>query len=223
MKVGAVRANALFLTMATVAVTGVAASAASPLAGIPVGQSVNYRLSSTTTKPDSSPETSNHSITIRRLAPTAFGISVDGAPAGQIAIDASGNPIVPPSLKKVLAPFGQVALLMRGAPQPLAAGANWSAALPVPIKDETDDVPLSVSVTQLAPTGATVVANGQNTTSVQAVVRDKPTEVTVSSTMIFNAAHVLTSASSNVSIVIHAGRVRTKHAGNTWSLSLAGP
>jgi hypothetical protein len=206
--------------VAALAVTAQAALAASPLAAIPVGQSANYHLTSTTNSPDKGAQSSSHYILIKRTAMTSFAVAVDGAPAGVIEVSPDGGAVVPPQLTSAMAPFGQVTLLMKGAPEPLAAGSNWVAALPVPLDGDTDNVATMMAVQQFGPGGATIAATGHESTTVKPMLRTKPTDITISASMNYNAARMLTYASSNVAIVIHTGKLRSKHAGSTWTLSL---
>ena len=151
------------------------ASAASPLAALPVGKSANYHLTTQNVKPpiDGGASSTDNYIRFTRTAVAAFSVQVDGAPAGQITLNADGTPNVSPALKKALAPFGEIALLMRGAPQPLAPNASWAANVDVPLAGDTDNVATTVAVAQLGASGASIVANGQNFTEVKPVLREK--------------------------------------------------
>jgi len=199
--------------------------AASPLAAIPVGSAVNYHVTTQTNKPpvEGGQQSTDNYVRIARTSVTAFNVQVDGAPAGQITVNSDGSLHVPSSLKNVLAPFGEMALLMHGAPQPLAPTSSWAADVPIPLAGSTDHVAATVAVTQLSQVGAEVVANGQNATTVRPVLREHPADINFNTAMTFNQAREVTYANSNVSVVVHEGAFRTKHSGMTWTVSLAGP
>lgn len=200
------------------------ASAASPLAAMPVGQSVNYHVTTQSDKPPvagGATSTDNY-VRIARASAATFNVQVDGAPAGQITVNPDGSLDIPPSLKKVLAPFGEAGLLMRGAPQPLAPNGSWAANVPVPLGDATDNVTATVSVAQLGANGATITANGQNATEVKPGLRAHPADVDYSATLHFNAAHMLTGANRTISVSVKKGALRSKNSSNSWTLTLAG-
>jgi hypothetical protein len=201
----------------------VPAVAASSLAAIPVGLSVNYHITTQTSKPpaEGGQQSSDTYVRLTRASANAFNVQVDGASAGQILLNGNGSLNVPPSLKKVFAPFGEAALLMQGAPRPLAPNSSWAANVPIPLSGSTDYVAATVSVTQASPTGATVVANGQNSTTVKPLIRQHPADVNFNAAMTYNNAGMLTYANSNVSVSIRAGAFRTKHVSSSWTLSLA--
>jgi len=198
--------------------------AASALAAMPVGQSVNYHITTHSDKPPvagGATSTDNY-VRIARASATTFNVQVDGAPAGQIMLNPDGSLNVPASLKKVMAPFGEAGLLMRGAPAPLAPASSWAATVPVPLGDATDNVTATVGVSQYGANGATIVANGQNATEVKPGLREHPADVDYSATLHFNAAHVLTSANRTISVAVKKGAFRTKNSSNSWTLALAG-
>jgi hypothetical protein len=200
------------------------AAAASSLAAIPVGLSVNYHITTQTIKPpaEGGQQSSDNYLRLTRVSPTAFNVQVDGAPSGQILLNGNGSLNIPPALKKVFAPFGEAALLMRGALRPLAPNSSWAANVPIPLSGSTDYVTATVNVTQSSPTGTAVVANGQNSTTVKPLIRQHPADVNFNAAMTYNNAGMLTYANSNVSVSIKAGRFRTKHVSSSWTLSLAG-
>jgi hypothetical protein len=202
----------------------VPAAAASALAAIPVSLSVTYHITTQTSKPpaEGGQQSTDTYLRITRVSATAFNVQVNGAPAGQIVLNSNGTLNVPPTLNKVFTPFGEAAMLMRGAPRPLAPNSSWAANVPVPLSGSTDHVAATVSVTQASPTGATVVANGQNSTTVKPLIRQHPADVNFNAAMTYNNAGMLTYANSNVSVSIRAGAFRTKHVSSSWTLSLAG-
>ncbi len=196
----------------------VPALAAPPMATLPVGTAVTYHMTSQSTT-QSGPQSASHSVRFQKASPTSFTVTLDGVPAGTITM-ANGSVNVPPNLKDALKPFGQISLFLRGAPQPLAPGASWSVNLPVPLEDGTDNVPVTMSVTSLSAAGATIAGTGSNSTSVQPHVREFPTDVSVRTSMTFNASRSLTSATSTVTVVVHTGRRgRTKQLGSSWTIS----
>ncbi len=199
------------------------ARAASPLAAIAIGTSVAYHLTVESNSPESGPQSASHFVSFKRISANALQLSVDGAAGGTVTFMSDGTVQYPPALKQLLAPFGAIGLFMRGAPQPLSPGASWAANFPVPIKDQTDNVPLVVSVTQIGPGGATIVANGTNSTTAQPAVRKFPATVSVKATLSFTAAHMLSSANSTVSITVQTGHfgVREKHFGSSWTIARA--
>ncbi len=216
-------ASALLLAIALG--SALPAAADSPLAMLPVGKSASYHIVTQTDAPVLSGDSgsSNSYVRIIRTSVTAFGVQINGAPAGQITLNADGTSNVPPQLKHVLAPFAQVTLLMSGAPQPLAPGGSWAANVPIPLGDSTDIVPATISVSQLSSAGATILASGQNSTAVKGGLRSKPTTVSLMTTMQYNASKILTSANSKVVISVKAGALRTKDVTSTWSLTFSGP
>ena len=96
-------------------VTARAVDAASPLVTIPVGQSVNYHITSHADMGIAAEQHDNY-VAIYRASPTVFNVKVDGAPAGSMGIDTNGNLIVPAQLTKIMGPFQQMAAIMRSAP-----------------------------------------------------------------------------------------------------------
>ena len=204
---------------------GTPAAAASPLAAMPIGKSITYHVTAEADKPPAQGGNSSTDayVQVKRTNASAFAVSLNGAPSGQITLNADGSLNVPSQLKKPLAPFGEVAMLMRSAPKPLAQGANWSASLPVPLSGQTDTIAVAVGVTQFGKNGATVVANGQNETEVRPALRAHPTDVAFTATMRFGAAHLLTYATSNLSVSVKLGAFRSKHLSDDWTLSLVGP
>ncbi len=219
----ALRALAPAALLSTVALPPGAASAASPLAAMPVGVAVTYHITTVANKPPAQggATSSDSYVQIKRTSQTAFAITVDGAPKGDITLN-GGSLFVPPPLKKPLAPFGEVALLMKSAPKPLAANSAWAANLSIPIAGQTDNVAVTVSVSQFGKNGVTVVANGQNATDVRPALRSHQADAAYTATMRFNSGRVLTYATSNVNVSVQMGRLRSQHATENWTLSLAG-
>jgi hypothetical protein len=201
------------------------ATAASALANMPIGTGATYHVTTQTNKPalGGGSSSTNNVVHFKRVAMTAINVSVNGEQAGQITLDASGNPLVPAALKTIMAPFGLVGILMRGAPQPLAPNSSWSANVPIPLDGNTVNIPAVVGVSNYSANGGSVAANGHSSTSVRPMFRQKPTDIAFTAMMHFNAAHVLSSASSNVAMTINAGRLRTQHAGSSFTLTLTGP
>jgi hypothetical protein len=211
-----------FLAFASVLLTSaVAARAASPLAAIPIGSSAKFHLTSQSNTPDSGPQSASHYLNFKHTSQATLQVTVDGAPAGTITLEPDGSIQYPTNLKPLLAPFGEIGLFMRGAPQPLSPHASWSANLPVPVQDETDNVPVTVTVQQIGMGGATIAANGSSNTDVQPGVRKFPTNVNVNGTISFTAARTLSSANSTVAITVKMGRfgARDKHFGNSWTIT----
>ena len=219
MHVIAARLTAAFVSAGLVLAAASAASAASPLAGIPVGKSVTYHITSQTAKPpaEGGQSSTNNYVRIVRNSPGAFAVQVDGAPAGEITANPDGSFNIPPGVKKVLAPFGEIAILTRSAPQPLAPNSAWAATVPVPIGDDTDNLTTTVAVSSFTSNGATIVASGQNNTSVQPLIRSKPADVNYNATMTYDQNHVLVGANRNISITIKDGAFRTKHITTSWT------
>jgi hypothetical protein len=201
-----------------------AAAAASPLSAIAVGTSATYHLSTRSVKPAAGGGTTSTENDVRftRAAVTTFNVTVDGLQAGQVTIGPSGNPNVPDSLKTIMAPFGLIGLLTRSAPQPIAPNSSWAATVPIPLNGQTSDVAAVVSVLHYSPSGATIVANGQNAASVKKFVRQKPADINFNASMTYDATHMLTGASSNVAVAIRAGALRTQNVSSSWTLTLKG-
>jgi hypothetical protein len=195
------------------------ASAGSALAAIPVGRTMTYHLTSqSVTK--SGPQSASHYIKFTHSAPTSFSVSVDGAPGQTISIGANGTVNAPPQLKDVLKPFAQIGLLLRGAPQPLSPNATWSVNLPVPIDDDTVNVPMVMRSLQASHTHATIAGSGSGSTKIQPGVRQFPTNVNATTNIALGADFTIASASSNVTIVVHVGRLgREKQYSSSWTIA----
>lgn len=200
-------------------VTARAVDAASPLVTIPVGQSVNYHITSHADMGIAAEQHDNY-VAIYRASPTVFNVKVDGAPAGSMGIDTNGNLIVPAQLTKIMGPFQQMAAIMRSAPQPLDPTSSWVADMPVLIQGVVDNVPLVVSVTQLGP-GVTIQASGQDSSAIQQLLRSFDGNVSVRSTIVLGPARIVRSATSSVDIAEHV-RLRTKHSGAAWTVTAVG-
>ena len=197
------------------------ASAGSALAAIPVGRTMTYHVTSQSVT-QSGPQSGSHYIKFTHTTPTSFSVSVDGAPGQTIAMGANGSLNVPPQLKTVLAPFAQIGLLLRGAPQPLSANATWSVNLPVPIGDDTVNVPMIMRALQAAHTHATIAGSGSGSTKIQPGVRQFPTNVNATTNVSLGADFTIASASSNVTIVVHVGRLgREKQYSSSWTIAPA--
>lgn len=211
----------LLALVALVAIAAVPASAASPLSAMPVGTSVKYQVATQSSSPDGGQQSSSHVVAFTRTAPAAIAVSIDGAPQGTITLSAGGSPSIPPNLKTALAPFGEIAAYMKGAPQPLAPNASWAANLPVPVNGQTDNVPVVLTVTQMGPGGATVSGSGGNSTEVQPHLRDFPATVSVNATIRFTAAKTIASATRTVTIDVKMGRRdrRSKSFGSSWTMT----
>jgi hypothetical protein len=199
------------------------ASAASLFGDLPVGKALTYHITAQSSKPaaDGGSSSTDTYVQFTRDTPSSFAVRVNGAPAGELGVSPEGNPVIPQQLKKPLAPFEEIGLLLRGAPNPLAQNAGWATNVPVPLDDTTDQVTAAVTVTQFGPAGVTIVAGGQNSADVQRGLRDHPADVNFNAALHFNPNHVLAYANSNLSVVMHLGAFRTKHVSNSWTLSLA--
>jgi hypothetical protein len=206
---------------ASIFVAALPALAASPLAALPIGSSVGYHIASQSNSPDSGPQSATHNVSFMRTTPTSTQVTIDGSTAGSITIGTDGGATIPDNLKKPLAPFGEMALYMRGAPKPPSQGAGWAATLPVPIKGHTVNVPITLTVTQLGANGATIAGSGSASTDVQPLLRDFPATVSVSATMHFTAQRTLSSATSTVTIDVKVGRFRDrqKSFGSSWTVT----
>jgi hypothetical protein len=212
------------LSLVAVAVVAVAtpALAANPLAALPIGKAVTYHITTDSVKPaaQGGETTSSTYLSITRATPATFNVTVNGAPAGQLTANPDGTMDVPDQLKKPLAPFGEMGLLMKGAPQPLAPNSSWAATVPIPLGDTTDNVTANVAVTEFGESGATMIATGQNATDVRPLVREKQANVTYSAMMHYNTMRVLTSARSSASVAVKAGMLRKKNFTSTWTMTL---
>jgi hypothetical protein len=199
------------------------AQAASALEAMPVGLTVNYHITTQTNKPpvEGGQHSTDNYLRIARTSATTFNVQLNGAPAGQLTVGGNGSLNVPPQLRSVFAPFREIALLMGGAPQPLAPNSSWAANVPIPMGSSSDNVATVMNVSQFSPSGANVVANGQNSTTVRPMIRQHPADVNFNASMSFNNARMLTFANSNISVAVRAGRFRTKHSSSSWTISLA--
>ncbi len=214
--------KAVSLIIAILAIAALAApvQAASPLAALTIGSSINYHVTTESNTPENGTQSASHNVAFMRTSPSTIQVSLDGAPAGNITLSGDGNVSVPPNLKNALTPFGEIALYMRGAPRPLSLNASWAATLPVPVKDQTDEVPLVFAVTQLGAGGATITGNGSNAAEVQRLVRSMPANISVTTTMHFSPVRTLSSATRTVSITVKAGRFGPeKHYGSSWTIA----
>jgi hypothetical protein len=197
------------------------ASAGSALAAIPVGRTMTYHVTSQSVT-QSGPQSASHYIKFTHSTPTSFSVSVDGAPVQTISIGANGTLNVPPQLKDVLKPFAQIGLLLRSAPQPLSANATWSVNLPVPIDNDTVNVSMVMRSLQTSHTHATIAGSGSGSTKIQPGVRQFPTNVNATTNIGLGADFTIASASSNVTIVVHVGRLgREKQYGSSWTIAPA--
>jgi hypothetical protein len=218
----AVVTTAIFLA----GISGIAPAAAVPaLAALPIGKSATFHLTTQSDKPPAGGGASSTSNTIHfvRASATAFNVSVDGLQAGQIVLDQNGAPIVPSSLKKLLAPFSLVALLMSDAPHPAMQNSSWDVNVPIPLDGKTNNLPAIANLVSFSANGGTVTASGQTATDVRPMLREKPTTIAFNATLNFNGAMMLSSANSTVDVAINAGRLRTQHARSSWTLTLTGP
>jgi hypothetical protein len=194
------------------------ASAGSALSSIPIGRTTTYHVT-TQAVTESGPQSTSHYVKFTHTAPTSFSVSVDGAPGQTISIGPGGLS-APPQLKNALKPFAEIGLLLRGAPQPASVNASWTANLPVPVEGNTDNVPVTMTVTQASHTHATIVGSGGNSTDVRPGVRQFPTDVSVTSNIGLGPNFTIASATSNVSIVVHVGRLgRDKKFSSSWTIS----
>jgi hypothetical protein len=197
------------------------ASAGSALAAIPVGRTMTYHVTSQSVT-QSGPQSASHYIKFTHSTATSFSVSVDGAPGQTIAMGANGTLDVPPQLKTVLKPFAQIGLLLKSAPQPLSANATWSVNLPVPIDNDTVNVPMVMRALQATHTHATIAGSGTGSTKIRPGVRQFPTDVTATTNVGLGADFTIASASSNVTIVVHVGRLgRDKQYSSSWTIAPA--
>ncbi|MEO7201668.1 MAG: hypothetical protein ABI431_03145 [Candidatus Tumulicola sp.] len=195
------------------------ASAGSALAAIPVGRTMTYHLTSQSVT-QSGPQSASHYIKFTHSAPTSFSVSVDGAPGQTISVGANGTLNAPPQLKDVLKPFAQIGLLLRGAPKPFSANATWPVNLPVPIDNDTVNVPMVMRALQASHTHATIAGSGSGSTKIQPGVRQFPTNVNATTNIGLGADFTIASASSNVTIVVHVGRLgREKQYSSSWTIA----
>ena len=208
------------LTIAAIVLFASPAGAVGPLAAIPVGSTVTYRVTSESDAPETGSQSATHYVQFDRVAVTQMNVAIDGAPSGAITINSDGTPAISQQLMKPLKPFFELGLLMRGAPEPLADGAAWSTNLAIPIKDQTDNVPVVMSIVQEGSAGTSIVGRGSNDTSVQPGLRDFPATVTVTSNILLNAGQTLASATTSVSVAVRVGKIRdkTKNFGSSWTI-----
>jgi hypothetical protein len=203
--------------------TFTAAAQADPLAALPVGASVKFHLTSQTTD-QSGTQNASHYVSFTRMSPGTIGVTLDGAPGGKIVLQ-GGNATLPPQSQDALKPFGLIATLLRGLPKPPANGASWSANVAIPVGDQTDNLPVVMTVTQLSPQRVTIVGTGNNATGVQHGARSLPADVGLNATIALNANGTLSSASGSTTIGIHAGRGgrRDKQFGSSWTITRVNP
>jgi hypothetical protein len=208
------------IAVAFVAIGALPAKAASAMAAIPVGTAVTYKVTSSTTNKDGT-QNSSHYLRLKRATLTSVRVSVDGAPAGSITLGPDGTPQIPADLQTVFQPFGLVAMLMKGAPQPLSEGASWVSMLSLPVKGQTANIPVTMKVSYLGGNGATVQGNGNATMDVQARNRSIPANLDLTANVTFSAAHAIASATISLSASPDNRRMQRRQgdAESTWTIA----
>ena len=190
--------------------------AQSPNIALPVGQSATFRITSQTN------DSQNQDVVgFTRINPTTFNVSVNGAAPVPVELNPGGNIAVPQAASRALAPFKQIAVIMRGAPQPLERGSSWLADMPIPVRDQTDTVPLVVTVASFGPGGMTVHAQGQDATFSRKRLRETREAINVSYVITFGPGKTVTYAEGNIGVDA-SRRFISKEFGSTWTLTRTG-
>lgn len=214
------------LTASIFVVAAIAATmpvrAASPLAAIPVGSSATYKITMQTMGAKKRPKSTAHNVVFTRTSASAIDVRVDRKKTGTITVGSNGSLTVPSELQTALGPFNMIEALMRAAPTPVAADNTWTAVTAVPVGDQTDNVSVTLKVTQLSEGSLTVTGAGNNTMDVTAGAGTQTANVTVNATMSYGANHELTSASGSATATIPGKKKKGGgQFGTSWTITPA--
>lgn len=214
--------TALIFAIAAIGAT-VPVRAGSPLAAIPVGSSAKYKVTTHTMGAKKKPKSSVHNVVFTRMSQNAIDVRVDRKKSGTITVGSSGTVTVPSELQTALGPFTMIEALMHSAPSPVAADNTWTAVTPVPVGDQTDNVSVTLKVTQLTEGALTVTGAGNNTMDVAAGPAGTQTaNVTVNATMSYGANHELTSASGSAMATVPGKKKQGGgQFGTSWTITRA--
>lgn len=198
------------------------ARAASPLAAIPVGSSAKYKVTTQTMGAKKRPKSAVHNVVFTRTSQSAIDVQVDRKKSGTITVGSNGTATVPSQLQTALAPFSMIETLMHAAPSPVAADNTWTAVTAVPVGDETDNVSVTLKVTQLSEGTLTVTGAGNNTMDVAVGSGMATANVTVNATMSYGANHELTSASGSATATVPGKKKKGGgQFGTSWTITSA--
>jgi hypothetical protein len=211
--------TASIFVVAAIAAT-VPVRAASPLAAIPVGSSASYKLTTQTMGAKKRPKSAVHNVVFTRTSQTAIGVKVDRKKSGTITVGTDGTLTVPSDLQTALGPFNMIESLMHSAPSPVAADNTWTAVTAVPVGDQTDNVSVTLKVTQLSEGTLTVTGSGNNTMDVTVGTGTQTANVTVNATMSYGSNHELTSASGSATATVPGKKKQGGgQFGTSWTIT----
>jgi hypothetical protein len=197
--------------------TAFAQAAPGPFAALSMGQRVTYK---SITSSQNGAEQAAHTIELTRTGAASINVSLDGAAAVVTTANTDGSISTTPAVQSAIAPLLQLAAVMRGSPARLSSGATWTATLPVPIKDTTVRIPLTVTVLHADETSATIAANGTTQTTIHHGIRSIPATVTARYSFVRNGHGVVTNG--NGALVVTVERAfRDEAVNNSWSLAIA--
>jgi len=210
----------IFVTAAIAATAPV--QAASALAAIPVGSSATYKVTTQTMGAKKKPKSAVHNVVFTRTSQNAIDVRVDRKKSGTITVGSNGTLTVPSELQTALGPFNMIEALMRSAPSPVAADNTWTAVTAVPVGDQTDNVSVTLKVTQLSEGTLTVTGAGNNTMDVTVGSGTQTANVTVNATMSYGANHELTSASGSATATVPGKKKKGGgQFGTSWTITPA--
>lgn len=212
------------LTMSALVVAVVAAAgptkAASPLTAVPVGSTAKYKVTIQTSGAKKRPKSTTHNVIFDRTSATSIQVRFDAKKGGTISVGADGNVTIPVNLQTALAPFDQIDALMRAAPSPLAAGNTWTAAVPVPVAGQSDNVSVTLKVTQLTENTLTVTGEGSNAMDITVGDNTRTANISVNATMSYGSNHALTSASGAATAIVPGGKKKGGgQFGSSWTIT----
>ena len=214
-----VASRAAFFFVAAMLGPVVAAQAASPLAVIQVGSTAKYKITTQTTGAKKKPQSTMHNAVFTRTSNGTIQVRLDGKKAGTLSVGSDGSVTIPVNLQAALGAFNAIDTLMHAAPAPLVAGDTWSAVAPVPVADQTDNVSVTLKVTQLTEGTVTVTGAGNNTMDVTMGNKTRTANVTVSATMSYGLKHELTSASGSATAIVSGAKKRGGQFGTSWTVT----
>lgn len=198
------------------------ARAASPLAAIPVGSSAKYKVTTQTMGAKKRPKSAAHNVAFMRTSKSAIDVQIDRKKSGTITVGSNGTVTVPSELQTALGPFTMIEALMRAAPSPVAADNTWTAVTAVPVGDQTDNVSVTLKVTQLSEGTLTVTGAGNNTMDVAVGAATQTANVTVNATMSYGANHELTAASGSATATVPGKKKKGGgQFGTSWTITRA--
>lgn len=213
------RAYAGLATLLFFAGAAAALAAPGPLAALPAGRGVTYNVVASS---QNGAEQASHTIELVRSGPGSFKVSIDGGSPVVAAANPDGSISTTPQVKSAIAPFLQMTAIMRGSPAHLTSSSMWTSVLPVPVKGNTVEVPLTVRVLGAGGSGATVSAAGSAGTSIKHGLRNLPATLTMRCEFSQNKSGILTNAHGSVVVSVQRA-LGDKEVNNTFTVTMTGP